>query len=57
MPNPSVWRDPYRIKADPAFDNFGQTSAQANANHGQVPDGDFAFYAGKVVSQNNDSYR
>ena len=30
MRNPSIWVEPYRIKADPAFYNFGQTAAQAN---------------------------
>jgi hypothetical protein len=54
MRNPSVWREPYRIKADPAFYNFGQTPAQANAFHGLVPDQDYAFYAGSDLSQKND---
>ncbi len=52
MRNPSIWRDPYRIKADPAFYNFGQTPAQANT--GQVPDGSFAFYTGSDLSLKND---
>lgn len=52
--NPSIWLEPYRIKADPAFYNFGQTAAQANAFHGQVPDSDYAFYAGDDLSQSND---
>jgi hypothetical protein len=30
--NPSVYKEPYRLKADPAFYNFGQTAANANAN-------------------------
>jgi hypothetical protein len=30
--NPSIYKEPYRIKADPAFYNFGQTAANANAN-------------------------
>lgn len=53
MRNPSIWAEPYRIKADPAFYNFGQTPAQANAFHGQVPDSDYAFYAGDDLSQSN----
>ena len=53
MRNPSIWIEPYRIKADPAFYNFGQTPAQANAG-GQVPDSDYAFYAGDDLSQTND---
>ena len=52
MRNPSIWVEPYRIKADPAFYNFGQTPAQAN--RGTVPDSDFAFYAGDDLSQTND---
>ncbi len=52
MRNPSIWREPYRINADPAFYNFGQTPAQASAA-GSVPDGDFAFYAGDDLSLNN----
>ena len=54
MRNPSIWLEPYRIKADPAFYNFGQTAAQANASTGSLPDGDFAFYAGNDLSQRND---
>ena len=50
--NPSIWLEPYRVKADPAFYNFGQTPAQANT--GQVPDSNFAFYAGDDLSQEND---
>jgi len=52
MRNPSIWREPYRINADPAFYNFGQTPAQASAA-GTVPDGDFAFYAGDDLSLEN----
>jgi hypothetical protein len=52
MRNPSIWAEPYRIKADPAFYNFGQTPAQANT--GSVPDSNYAFYAGDDLSQSND---
>jgi hypothetical protein len=52
MRNPSVWLEPYRIKADPNFYTFGQTAAQAN--RGTLPDSDYAFYAGDDLSQNND---
>lgn len=52
MRNPSIWLEPFRIKADPNFYNFGQTPAQANT--GQVPDSDYAFYAGDDLSQKND---
>jgi hypothetical protein len=54
MRNPSIWVEPYRIKADPAFYNFGQTAAQAINYHGLVPDSDYAFYAGDDLSQKND---
>jgi hypothetical protein len=30
--NPSIYKEPFRIKADPAFYGFGQTAANANAN-------------------------
>ena len=30
--NPSIYKEPFRVKADPAFYNFGQTAANANAN-------------------------
>lgn len=52
MRNPSIWREPYRVKADPSFYNFGQTPAQASAA-GSIPDGDYAFYAGDDLSQKN----
>lgn len=54
MRNPSIWLEPYRIKADPTFYTFGQTAAQASATHGRAPDRDFAFYAGNDLSQSND---
>jgi L-Lysine epsilon oxidase N-terminal/L-lysine epsilon oxidase C-terminal domain len=52
MRNLSIWREPYRIKADPAFYNFGQTPAQASAA-GSLPDADYAFYAGDDLSLSN----
>jgi hypothetical protein len=52
MRNPSVWVEPYRLKADRAFSDFGQTAAQANT--GQKPDETYAFYAGDDLSQDND---
>jgi hypothetical protein len=30
--NPSIYKEPFRIKADPAFYGFGQTAANANSN-------------------------
>ncbi|HYX27887.1 MAG TPA: LodA/GoxA family CTQ-dependent oxidase [Pyrinomonadaceae bacterium] len=52
MRNPSVWVEPYRLKGDPNFYNFGQTPAQAS--RGTLPDSDYAFYAGQALSQTND---
>ncbi|HZM98076.1 MAG TPA: LodA/GoxA family CTQ-dependent oxidase [Pyrinomonadaceae bacterium] len=52
MRNPSAWLVPYRLKADRSFSDFGQTPAQANT--GQVPDRNYAFYAGADLSQSND---
>ena len=52
MRNPSIWVEPYRIKADPDFYNFGQTPAQANK--GTLADSNYAFYAGDDLSQSND---
>jgi hypothetical protein len=31
--NPSIYKEPYRLKADPDFYNFGQTAANENAVH------------------------
>ena len=31
MRNPSIYKEPYRVKADPDFYNFRQTAAQANS--------------------------
>lgn len=54
MRNPSIYRVPYRIKADPGFYNFGQTAAHASATGGGVPEVDYASYAGADLSQDND---
>lgn len=54
MRNPSIYRVPYRIKADPGFYNFGQTAAQANATSGEIPEVDYASYAAADLSQDND---
>jgi len=54
MRNPSVWVEPYRLKADPNFYVFGQTPAQASTGAGTLPDSNYAFYAGDDLSQDND---
>lgn len=51
--NPSIYREPYRIKADPEFFEFRQTAAQANALRGRVPEADYASYVSNDLSQDN----
>jgi len=53
MRNPAVWREPYRIKADPGYFEFGQTAAQANANHGRIPEIDYSTYSTNDLSQDS----
>ncbi len=52
--NSSIYKEPYRIKADPAFYAFRQTAAQANNNRGTVSDDDYESYTGTDLSQDND---
>jgi len=46
MRNPSIYREPYRIKADPNFSNFRQTAASAtgsaNINQAYITDQDLS---------------
>jgi hypothetical protein len=51
MRNPSIWKQPYRIKADPNFYVFGQTAAQANYNKGRIPEIDYSTYTTQALSQ------
>jgi hypothetical protein len=51
MRNPAVWRAPYRLKADPGYYVFGQTGAQANQNHGRIPEIDYSNYTINDLSQ------
>ncbi|MGX2042085.1 LodA/GoxA family CTQ-dependent oxidase [Methylocaldum sp. MU1018] len=53
MRNPSVYREPYRIKADRRWSDFLQSAAQANANHGSDLD-DVTFAIDSPLSQDND---
>jgi hypothetical protein len=50
MRNPAIWRQPYRIKADPNFYVFGQTAAQANQNKGRIPEIDYSTYTTNALS-------
>jgi hypothetical protein len=54
MRNPAIYREPYRLKADPDFYNFRQTAAQANANRGQVSEIDYTSAVDVELSQDND---
>jgi hypothetical protein len=52
----SLYRSPYRLKADPAFYAFNQTAAQANANSRALPVAEQAYLAdtGALLSQGTD---
>lgn len=54
--NPSIYLEPFRVKADPAFSNFRQTAAQANANSRNltVSETDYASYTEGDLSQGSD---
>jgi hypothetical protein len=54
MRNQAIWREPWRIKADPAFYNFTLTAAQSNAWRGKVPETDYISYADEQLSQESD---
>lgn len=54
MRNQATWREPWRIKADPAFYEFTLTAAQANAWRGQIPESDYVSYADQQLSQELD---
>jgi L-Lysine epsilon oxidase N-terminal/L-lysine epsilon oxidase C-terminal domain len=57
--NPSIYKEPYRIKADPDFYNFRQTAANANANSRQlpVPEEDYVAATGSTLSQDSNFER
>lgn len=52
MRNPAVYREPYRLKADPAFYAFQETAA--NASFGIGSESTFGAYIGKALSQDDD---
>jgi L-Lysine epsilon oxidase N-terminal/L-lysine epsilon oxidase C-terminal domain len=54
MRNPAIWTEPYRIKADRSYSEFGQTAAQANQNHGRIPEIDYSTYTTNDLSQTTD---
>lgn len=53
--NPSVYQQPYRLKADPDFSNFPQTAAQANARG--IPAQDYTSSVDFNLSQDSDFER
>jgi hypothetical protein len=53
MRNPAIYREPYRIKADPEFSQFRQTAAQDNADKG-VQDNDYLAFIEDDLSQDDD---
>jgi hypothetical protein len=55
--NPSVYREPYRLKADPDFYAFRQTAAQASSERGQVSVIAYGAETTAELSQDNDSDR
>ncbi len=54
--NPSIFLEPYRIKADPLFSSFRQTAANENQSVGSfpVPEQDYIAYIGTNLSQDSD---
>ncbi len=52
MRNPSIYREPYRIKADRGWSDFLQSAAQANATHTSRLD-DVTFAMNSPLSQEN----
>lgn len=54
--NPAIYKEPYRIKADPAFYAFRLTPASANATSRgtTVPEDDYISTTGDDLSQDND---
>jgi len=53
MRNPAIYREPYRIKADPEFSQLRQTAAQDNADGGVQPS-DYLAFIDDDLSQDDD---
>ena len=51
--NPSIYTEPYRLKADPDFSSFRETAAQANNLRGKVSEQAYSAYTGTPLSQSN----
>jgi hypothetical protein len=54
MRNPSIYKEPWRIRADPDFYAFQQTAAQANTGGGTALEPEFTSYISVPLSQDND---
>lgn len=52
--NPAIWKEPYRLKADPTFYTFQQTAAQASAAAAPGTAWGYASYTSAVLSQDSD---
>jgi hypothetical protein len=52
--NSAIYKEPYRIKADPDFYTFSETAAQANAWSGSLPESDYVSYTATDLSQDDD---
>lgn len=54
--NPAIWREPYRIKADPEWYTFALTAAQENANNWDTPlsEEGYIAYASDPLSLTSD---
>lgn len=50
--NPSIFKEPYRLRADPDFYNLSLTAAQASARG--VSPVDYVAYSESILSQNSD---
>lgn len=54
MRNPSVYSEPYRIKADLRFSTFRMTAAWASSLSGSVPPEEYIAYQDQALSLSND---
>ncbi|PYP85172.1 MAG: hypothetical protein DMG65_21195 [Candidatus Angelobacter sp. Gp1-AA117] len=54
--NPAIYKEPYRIKADPDFFDFGDTAANANQNRSSKEE-EYLATGGSVLSQHSNFER
>ena len=53
MRNPSIYTEPYRVKADLQFSTFRMTAARASSLSGAVPPEEYTAYQDQSLSLNN----